>query len=87
MFMKKKKKAGLKPFLKGPRLTTEQTLRFLEDYKKVVFETDHDNGSQAISLRVPKSLLSAFKTHCQANGISYQKKIKELMRNFLMNKN
>lgn len=82
--MKKRNKTVQKQFLKGPRLTTEQTLQFIEDYKKVVFESSQDTSSQAISLRVPKSLLSAFKTHCQANGISYQKKIKELMRNFLM---
>jgi predicted DNA binding CopG/RHH family protein len=75
-----------KQFLKGPRLSTEETLQFIEDYKKIVFESTQDTSSQAISLRVPKSLLSAFKTHCKANGISYQKKIKDLMREFLTNK-
>ncbi len=82
--MKKRNKVVQKQFLKGPRLTTEQTLQFIEDYKKIVFQSTQETGSQAISLRIPKSLLSAFKTHCQANGISYQKKIKELMRDFLI---
>lgn len=81
--MTKARKKGLqKQALKSNRLTPEQSMEFIESFKKVVLASDQQ-GSTLISLRVPKSLLAAFKMKCQSENRSYQAEIKKLMARYL----
>lgn len=82
--MKKRSKALQKQFLTDTKLTPEQTMEFLENYKKMLFSIDQDRGSQAISIRIPKSLLESFKLVCQSKGIAYQTQMNHLIRDFLI---
>jgi predicted DNA binding CopG/RHH family protein len=43
-----------------------------------------DGPSQLISIKVPPSLLRAFKAKAQANGLKYQTQIKSLMKAWLL---
>lgn len=62
-------------------LSPEDVVRYLESYRVVLGAAQH--GSRSISLRVPESLLTAFKTKSKLYGVSYQRKIKSLMRDWL----
>ncbi len=80
--MKNRKKGLQKQSLKSPRLTPEQSMEFVENFKKVVLASDQ-KGSTLISLRVPKSLLAAFKMKCLSENKPYQTEIKKLMAQYL----
>lgn len=58
------------------KLSTDQILRFLDDYRKLQVAP---GKLMQINLRVPTNVLKAFKARATREGISYQKKIKELM--------
>jgi len=60
----------------------EQIVQFLEDFRKLHSERERER-SRLISLKVPESLLEAFKTKARLNGIAYQTQIKRLMRQWL----
>jgi len=60
--------------------TPEQVLQFLEEFRQLHAPTAR---SKLISLRVPEPLLAAFKQRCALEGVSYQARIKELMRDWL----
>ena len=64
------------------KMTTDQILEFLENYRKLVYETPQK--CQLISLKIEPSLLKAFKAKAQLEDIAYQTKIKELMRNWCL---
>lgn len=70
--------------MKPQRLTPEEVLEFIEESKKLFWHSQMSGPSQAISLRVPKSLLEAFKLKCRSEGKLYQSEIKELMRQSLL---
>ena len=70
--------------MKKNRLTPEETLNFIENAKKALWHSQISGPSQAISLRIPKSLLEAFKLKCKNKGLSYQTEIKNLMRQSLL---
>ena len=69
-----------------PKLTPEQTMEFIENFKMTIFAADHKGASKAISLRVPQSLLAAFKLKALSENKPYQAIIKKLMIEYL-NKN
>jgi predicted DNA binding CopG/RHH family protein len=64
------------------KATPDQIWRFLEDYASLV--QGRDEKTVAISIRVPKNILSAFKTRANLDGIKYQSQIVKLMRQWLI---
>jgi predicted DNA binding CopG/RHH family protein len=65
-------------------MSVEQILAFLEDFRALTSHTADDGPSQLISIKVPPSLLRAFKAKAQANGLKYQTQIKSLMKAWLL---
>lgn len=62
-------------------MSSSQILKFLENYRKLHI----DPGPLVqINMRVSKNILAAFKARAKREGISYQKKIKELMSDWLL---
>jgi predicted DNA binding CopG/RHH family protein len=60
--------------------TAEQTLTFLENYRRMQVPGD---VTKLISLKVPESMLAAFRQQCTLEGVKYQTQIKRLMREWL----
>jgi predicted DNA binding CopG/RHH family protein len=65
-----------------PSLSAEETLRFLEDFAKIVHH--RDLPTKLISLRVPENILNAFKVKAKSDGRKYQSVIVNLMRQWLL---
>ncbi len=63
--------------------TPKQVLTFLEDYRLM---QSPDDKSKLISIKIPESLLAAFRTQCDLNGFKYQTQIKQLMLDWLCHK-
>lgn len=63
-------------------LPIEEVIGFLED-----FRCFHSEGtpqeSRSISIRIPKNLLSTFRTKSKIEGMHYQTQIKKLMEEWL----
>lgn len=66
--------AGVKP---------EQIIEFLENYRMLVANVPEK--CKPISLKIEPSLLNAFKQKAALEGIHYQTKIKQLMREWVTN--
>ena len=60
----------------------EQIVRFLEDFRALHGSRERPK-SRLISLKVPETLLEAFKTKAGLSGIPYQTQIKRLMSQWL----
>lgn len=60
--------------------TPKQVLTFLEDYRLM---QSTENKSKLISIKVPVSLLSAFRQKSKLHGVKYQTQIKQLMQDWL----
>jgi predicted DNA binding CopG/RHH family protein len=60
--------------------TPKQVLTFLESYRLMQAPNDK---SKLISIKVPESLLTAFRAQCDLNGLKYQTQIKQLMLDWL----
>jgi predicted DNA binding CopG/RHH family protein len=67
---------------KFSRLSTEETVDFLENYRRMILHRD-ETGSKLISIKMPHSLLNAFKLQAKAHGMPYQTLIKHLMKEWL----
>ncbi len=65
-------------------LTPEQSIRFLEDFSKTVFQ--RDLKTKLISLRVPENILNTFKTKSKLSNQKYQSVIVQLMREWVKRK-
>lgn len=63
-------------------LSTEEIGQFLEDFRQI-HSKKLSEKSKLISLKVPPSLLNAFKIQCQLEDVKYQTKIKKLMMDYL----
>lgn len=61
--------------------TSDQILEYLENYRRLMSSTPEK--CQLISLKVPPSLLNAFKQKAKLEKTPYQTKIKQLMREWL----
>ena len=59
-------------------LSPEDIVRFLDDFRKL--HAAANTRSRLISLKVPESLLAAFRTKARLHGVPYQTQIKNLMR-------
>jgi len=60
--------------------TPEQILTFLDNYRQM---QGGEDKSKLISMKVPESLLEAFRQKCELRGLKYQTQIKQLMRDWL----
>ena len=58
------------------RSSAEEVVRFLDDFRRM---HEPPESSRLISLRVPESLLGAFRSRCRIEGARYQTRIKQLM--------
>lgn len=59
-------------------LTPEEALRFLEDIR--VLQTEKDEASTAISIRVPENILRAIRLKAKSEGKKYQSLMIEYLR-------
>jgi predicted DNA binding CopG/RHH family protein len=70
------------------RMTPDQVIRFLEDFR--MLHAGRAGGSRSrsrlISLKVPEDLLELFKARARLAGRPYQTVIKELMRAWVLSK-
>lgn len=62
------------------KIRPDDVARFLEDFRSL---HGPQPKSRLISMKVPEPLLAAFKLRCRAEGAPYQRKIKQLMRDWL----
>ena len=65
---------------RSKKLSPDQILLFLENFRTLHSRISTPARSKLISLKVPEDLLSAFKFAAEKEGVKYQTKIKELMR-------
>lgn len=80
--MKKPVQYFTKEYLKRcAELTPDQIIEFLENYRNLVANVPEK--CQLISMKIEPSLLNAFKQKASLEGIPYQTKIKQLMREWI----
>lgn len=80
--MKKTIQYFTKEYLERCRsLTTDQIIEFLENYRELVSKPPEK--CKLISLKIEPSLLNAFKQKAKLEGIPYQTKLKQLMRDWM----
>lgn len=63
-------------------LTPDQIIEFLENYRALVGNVPEK--CQLISIKIEPSLLKAFKQKAKAEGTPYQSKIKQIMRDWII---
>lgn len=66
-------------------LTPTQRAQFVEDFMRLA-QSKPAGKSKLISLKVPQDLLHLFRLACDAEGVAYQTQIKNLMRQWLLNR-
>lgn len=66
------------------KISTEEIAQFLDDFRQIHGEALPEK-SKLISVKMPPSLLNAFKIQCKLEGNRYQTKIKELMAEYIKN--
>ena len=72
-----------KEYLEQCRLMTpDQIAQFLEDFR-VLHGSNSPDKSRLISMKVPQTLLDAFRVQCRLRNIPYQSQIKILMKDWL----
>lgn len=64
------------------KLTPDQIIEFLENYRELMMRQTPEK-CQLISLKIEPSLLKAFKRKAALEGVLYQTKIKQLMKEWL----
>lgn len=64
------------------KLKAEHILQFLEDFRRLHL-TKGSEGSQLISIKIPRSLLSVFRQKAESLNVPYQTQIKRLMRGWV----
>jgi len=62
------------------KMTPEQILGYLESFRLL---NNPEDKTRLISIKMPESLLKAFRTKCELNGVKYQTQIKNLMKAWL----
>lgn len=63
------------------RMTPDQILEFLEDYRMLLFQAPEK--CQQINIKIEPSLLHVFKQKAELDGVPYQTQIKRLMREWI----
>lgn len=69
--------------LDAPKLTTDEAITFLENFRELAAAGGKTKSSKLISIKVPEALLAAFKAKAQTQNKPYQTLIKELMWQWL----
>ena len=64
------------------KMRPEQIVSFLDDFRRL-HSLGASDSMQLISIKVPRSLLRAFRQKAELNGLRYQTLIKELMKEWL----
>lgn len=64
-------------------MSPEQIVRFLDDFRKL-HGSPTEARSRLISIKIPETLLSAFRSKAELAGTRYQTQIKQLMREWLV---
>jgi len=62
------------------KMSTSEIIRFLEDFRALHFAPGE---LQQINVRIPRSVLKAFKAKSKREGVLYQRKLRELMTNWV----
>jgi predicted DNA binding CopG/RHH family protein len=62
------------------KMTPEQILEYLESFRLLNSPQDK---TKLISIKIPESILKAFRTKCELNGVKYQTQIKTLMKEWI----
>lgn len=65
----------------GTAMSADEILDFLEGFRQL---TESRPASRLISMKIPEDLLHAFKVRCRLDGVPYQRRIKRLMREWLV---
>ncbi len=65
------------------QMTEENIIQFLDDFR-LIHSPKSDSKSKMISIKIEPSLLKAFKTKSTLTGMPYQTRIKQLMRQWLI---
>jgi predicted DNA binding CopG/RHH family protein len=68
------------------KLTSEQAVEFLENFRLLAAQSRPLQKSKLISIKIPPALLTAFKAEAKKLGKPYQSIIKELMWEWLDNR-
>lgn len=77
----KKNSSSFKKEKPLPSISPEEAVRFLEDIR--IMNSEVDEPTIAISIRVPANVLRALKLRAKADGKKYQSLIVEYLRNGL----
>lgn len=62
------------------KMTPEQILEYLESFRLL---NSPEDKMKLISIKIPQSMLKAFRAQCELNGLKYQTQIKTLMKKWL----
>jgi predicted DNA binding CopG/RHH family protein len=66
------------------KMTLEERLQYLEDFRNLFFEVQEDQKpkqkSKLISIKMPQTLLGALKQKALMEGIPYQSLIKRILK-------
>ena len=63
-------------------MTEVEVIKFLDDFRHI-HSPKPSRSSRLISLKIDEQLLNSFKTRAQLDGVPYQSRIKQLMRDWL----
>ncbi len=63
------------------KLSIEERLDFIENYKLAI--SDEPSPLRSIRIKIPDYLLIAFKQRANLEGVTYETKIKELMKQWI----
>lgn len=82
-------KKGLQKFTKEyldecKKLSPEEILQFLENYKHLYYQASQPQKTKLISIKIPQNLLDAFRLRAKTEGIPYQTQIKKLMQDWVL---
>lgn len=65
------------------KFTTEEAVKFLEEFKDLAANKQQSGKSKLISIKIPEALLTAFRSKADHEGRPYQRVIKDLMWQWL----
>lgn len=64
------------------QLSAEQTIRYLDNFRRINTPLAKPKA-KLISIKIELDLLEAFKTRARLDGVPYQSRIKQIMRDWL----
>jgi len=64
-------------------MNPDEIASFLDDFRRLHGHSSLEGTSKLISLKVSGPLLNAFRQRCEQDGVKYQTRIKQLMKDYL----